>query len=526
MEYSYTPNNTFAEVHQDTNQFMFIRGPVGSGKSSGCIWHCLLNALKQNPDSKGVRRSKYGIIRASYPALKSTVIASWKDWFQNLITIVYDTPIRGTIKIPHPDGVTTCDISLTFLALDREEDVNKLQSLELTGCHINEAAEIPQAVFQMVKSRIDRYPTPLMGGAIDPFIILDYNSVPTDHWLYTMAEEVHPHEHSFYHQPPALLMIQEGDSDIIDQGGNMYSMNPEADNLGHYVPGEKWDEPPTPKSVYSEDMRMWWIPHLSKNYYVNQCYGAEPDWVNVMILNNYGMVRAGKPVYPQYIDTVHYAEKLNEPIFGVPIIIGMDVGLTPAACFCQITPSGTLNVFDEIVTEDCSIREFCQDYLKPKLHNDYKKFNYYIVVDPAAINRSANDKKAAYDIIKDEGLPVILAPSNNDLKRRESVMYFLRKQEGLKVGVNCPMLRKGFISGYQFAKKRTALMNVRDTGKDMFNEKPEKSIYSHIHDGLQYAALELSEGRVARRAKKKMKSLRSNSTGVKYNQPADAVGGY
>jgi len=94
MELSYIANNTFARVHQDPSKYLFIRGPVGSGKSSGCIWHILMNAFKQEPQYDGVRRSVYGVIRASYPALKSTVIKTWEYWFKNLINIVYDVPIR------------------------------------------------------------------------------------------------------------------------------------------------------------------------------------------------------------------------------------------------------------------------------------------------------------------------------------------------------------------------------------------------------------------------------------------------
>lgn len=47
---NYHASDTFSRVHLDSNPYMFIRGPVGSGKSSGCIWHCVLNALKQQPD--------------------------------------------------------------------------------------------------------------------------------------------------------------------------------------------------------------------------------------------------------------------------------------------------------------------------------------------------------------------------------------------------------------------------------------------------------------------------------------------
>ena len=114
----YHANNTFAQIHTDPNRFLFIRGPVGSGKSSGAIWHCALNAMKQQPDYEGVRRSRYGIIRATYPSLKTTVVNSWKNWFGPLLKVVYDIPIRGTLKFPFHDG-TRIESELVFIALDR-----------------------------------------------------------------------------------------------------------------------------------------------------------------------------------------------------------------------------------------------------------------------------------------------------------------------------------------------------------------------------------------------------------------------
>ena len=426
--------------------------------------------------------------------------------------------------LDHPDEKTQCHLELVFLALDREEDVNKLQSLELTGCHINEAAEIPQAVHQMLKSRIDRFPAEMNGGAVSPFIIADYNSVPTDHWLYHLAEEVQPVKHSFYHQPPALNITHGGDGGIVDANGNYYKVNPSADNLGHFVAGTI-DAPPTPKSIWYPDRNQWWVRHLSEDYYADQVHGADPDWVNVMILNNYGEVRAGKPVYPEYLDGVHFDERLLKPLDGVPIIIGMDMGLTPAAAFMQLSPTGQLLIFDEIVTEDCSIHKFCEDYLKPHIFNVYPKHTFTLIIDPAAVQRSQNDLKSAAEIIGGSppvgsGLPYRLALSNNELKRREAVVYFLRKLNGFSIGPNCQFIRKGFISGYAYDKKRIAVANVRATaGSEMFKEKPGKNIFSHIHDAVQYGALELSEGR----------SVRRKPTGTYTNskhQPGDITAGY
>jgi len=482
LDYSVIP--TFAQVHQDPSKYIFIRGPVGSGKSSGCIWHCFLTALNQSPASDGVRRTKFGILRASYPALKSTVIKSWKDWFKNLINITYDVPIRGRVELPHPDGKTNVEMDLVFIALDREEDVNKLQSLELTAAHVNEAHEMPPGVIQMLKSRVNRYPAKRDGGVDRTFIICDYNSVHTQHWLYALAEETKPPKHSFYVQPPALLQAPKGATEIVDAAGNYYMINPDAEN----------------------------IENLEDDYYEDMVLGADPDWVNVFVLNNYGDVRSGRPVYKDYNDGVHLADSIIKPLSGVPLIIGMDLGLTPAAAFMQLSPMGKLLVIDELVSEDCSIQEFCSDYLWPKLRNDYPKTNFYVVIDPAGRTRAETDKSSARKIIHDSGLPYRLARTQEPLARRESVVSFLRRVNGFKLSPKCIYLRKGFISEYKY--ERRLLSNIESP----FKEKPEKNIYSHIHEALQYGALELVEGRVHKKARSKPSKYN------KYNQPATVAG--
>ena len=500
----YIANNTFAQVHQDTNKYIFIRGSVGSGKSSGCILHMFLNAMKQYPDLSGVRRSKYAVLRASYPNLKSTTIDSWiTDWFGPTIDIVYDIPIRGLIRMNHPDGKTSIEMKLVFIALDREEDINKLQSLQVNGAHLNEAAEIPRGINQMLKSRINRYPKrytldhvhpdyrdefkPYIDkygkiGTIEPFIIHDYNSVPTEHWLYKIAEEEKPQNHSFYTQPSALLMCSKNEGFVYDAENNFYKFNPRADNL----------------------------ENLSEDYYIDQVQGADPEWVSVFVLNNYGNLRAGKPVYKMYDDKAHHSDKPFEVSKGIPIVVGMDTGLTPAAAFTQFTSSGQLVCFDELVSEDCSIHEFAHDILWPHIRNHYQGHRFRIVLDPEN-KRGQTDKKTARDILIKAGLPVELGRTNNPAQRFESVVFFLRKKDGFVLTDQCTVLRKGFLSEFRFDKVSTTVQGTK------WKDKPEKNIYSHVHEALQYAAMEFVEGKIFR----KNTAKRQQFTG-----PGDNLAGY
>jgi hypothetical protein len=51
----------------------------------------------------------------------------------------------------------------------------------------------------------------------------------------------------------------------------------------------------------------------------------------------------------------------------------------------------------------------------------------------------------------------------------------------------CPTLIKGFEGGYSY--KRMQVSGER------FDDKPDKNMYSHIHDALQYLMLGAGEGR-------------------------------
>jgi hypothetical protein len=403
----------------------------------------------------------------------------------------------------HPDGKTKIEMKLIFLALDREEDVNKLQSLQINGAHLNETAEIPRGVYQMLKSRINRYPKrftidkvhpdyrdefiPYLDkygklGSIDPFIIHDYNSIPTEHWLYQIAEEEKPDNHSFYVQPSALLMTSKQKGFVADAEDNWYMINPLADNL----------------------------ENLSEDYYIDQVQGADPEWVSVFVLNNYGNLRAGKPVYKMYDDRAHYTDRPFEVSKGIPIVIGMDTGLTPAAAFTQFTASGQFVCFDELVSEDCSINEFAHDILWPHLRNNYRGFDFRIVLDPEN-KRAQTDKKTARDILIQAGLPVTLGRTNNVAQRFESVVFFLRKKDGLVLTSQCPVLRKGFLSEFKYEKVSTTVQGTK------WKEKPEKNIYSHIHEALQYAAMEFVEGKMF---------AKNTARKQKYTTPADNTAGY
>lgn len=475
MDIVYKVSPTFNKVHRDNNPFIFIMGPVASGKSTGCIMHLFMNAMKQKPDENNVRNSRYAVIRSTYPQLRSSVIKTFESWFKDKIVITYNSPIVGRLVYPLDDG-TKLNMELMFVAVEDDAAADKLRSWEFTGAYVNEGHEIPEYLIRTIlPQRVNRYPATKDGGVVDPVIIVDYNAVSTDHWLYKLAEETKPSIMSFYRQPPAVIKSADG----------TYSVNPEAENL----------------------------EFLEKDYYLNVCLSSTEEAINTDLMNNYGERRAGKPVYKDYSDADHLNENGFKPLRGVPVIIGVDQGLTPAAAFTQQSADGSVFVFDEISTEDCSLREFAEEYIWPTITSKYPwiKDNFVVVCDPASSQRSMNDAKAGIEIFKEAGLPVKLAKTNSSTERREAVMHFLRLKGRFNLSPSCVMLRKGFISDYRYDK-------LRSFNGSVYKDVPTKNIYSHVHDALQYAMLEYIH-------KQRKRNFAKSANYRKYSA-ASSIGGY
>lgn len=447
------PGKVAAQFHADNSRVRGLMGCVGSGKSSSCCVEILSRALRQKPYN-GVRKSRWAVIRNTYPELKSTTIKTWETWFNSSVApIKWDTPITSTMKIGDIGDGTALELEVVFLAMDRAEETGKLRSLELTGAWINEASEVHKDIFDMVTQRVGRYPSVLHGGASWYGTILDTNPPDDDHWYYKLAEEETPKGWKFFRQPGGLYLDEDGE----------YKPNPEAENIMNLVGGY--------------------------DYYLNMIGGKNENWINVFCCGNYGRTSTGKVVYPEYKDAVHSMEDgVFEPVRGLPILLGWDFGLTPACVMAQQLTNGRLMVFREIVSFDMGIRQFANDVVKPILTNEYSGFRLVSLGDPAGSFRSQVDERTCLQELLEAGIYTEPAATNDFLIRREAVAYFLTRmvdgEPGFMLSKECRTLRKGFNGGYHFDR-------IKAAGDSRYKDKPSKNDYSHAHDALQYLCLGL-----------------------------------
>ncbi len=457
------PGKNAAKFHESDAFVRGLMGPVGSGKSSSCCVEIVARALRQRPSRDGIRRSRWLIIRNTYPELKSTTIKTWETWFPtNVAPIKWDTPITSTMKINNIGDGTGLELEVMFMALDKPTETGKLRSLELTGAWINEASEVPKEIFDMVTQRVGRFPSKLQGGPSWCGIILDTNPCDDDHWYYRLAEEDCPPEWEFFRQPGGLQRLEDG----------TYTPNPDAENVFN-LPG-------------------------GYSYYQQQVPSKSEDWINVFLLGNYGSTKDGKPVYPEYNDKVHCLNKNVEGERGLPIVLGWDFGLTPACVILQVTGRGKIIILDELVSEDMGIRQFTNDVVKPVLMNKYSGFQIHSAGDPAGNIRAQTDERTCLQELLEAGIYTEPAATNDFIPRRESVAFFMTRmmdgEPAFLLNPRCTNLRKGFLGRYKFERLKTS-------GNARYKDRPVKDIYSHIQDALQYACLKVRSGLTPARAR-------------------------
>lgn len=411
FKFLYNASPTCARFIESTAARKIIHGPVGAGKTSACIVALLLNAMQQEPDNDGIRRTRHLIIRNTVPMLRGTTIKSFLDWLPD--GVFGRWAVSDKIYYMKFEDI---EAEFTFLSLEDENDLRKLLSLETTTCYFNEFREINQAVIEGMigTKRVGRYPSRKQGpGATNPCILADTNS---------------PSQDTFHQQ------IMDGD-----------------------IPGWETFKQPGGRSPEAENLEF-----LPPDYYATE--GLTDEYIRTMIDCEYGTSREGMPVFRStFIPDFHVSGEPLKPIISAahPLIIGLDAGLTPAATIGQHTPSGKINILAECFTpkgESIGMERFLDSRLIPLLKNRFPENQVLVVIDPAAMQRSQATEETVFQIVEKRGLKVIPAPTNKtDLRIGSAESLFGQQVEGkalLRIDEGCQGLIKALKYGYKYATRK------------------------------------------------------------------------
>lgn len=195
---------------------------------------------------------------------------------------------------------------------------------------------------------------------------------------------------------------------------------------------------------------------------------------------------SGLPVYPNFRKDIHIAKKSLEPHLGLPLLLGWDFGLTPAAVVCQLQ-GNSLKVLREYVSKNEGINTFAPMVLKD-LQLRYREWTTKDMInwiDPAGFQRVQTDARTCAGEMTEAGVkniepgPVAWEPRRVAVE--EWILSIDKQGAGLEVDpLNCPTMISGFSGGYRYADSQSEIESQKP--------RPLKNHFSHPHDAFQYVA--------------------------------------
>ena len=436
LDIDYTPPLTGKAFMQSDAKMRTLMGPVGSGKSVTCSFEIVRRATMQEPNEQGIRKTRAAVVRETARQLQDTTIKTFLDWFPPGVCGTY---MRTTKTYFFKVGDVECEVM--FRALDDADDVANLNSLELTFTWFNECKDIHPEIVDAMSKRIGRFPSKKDGGPTWHGMWGDTNPPTMDTWWFYQMEHLDP-------------------KDGVSENDN------------------GWDvfKQPSGRSTDAEN-----IENLPENYYDTQ--GRSDEYIRTFIDGEYGLSLSGQPIYKYFRPDYHMGKETLRPIVnGVrPIVIGMDLGLTPAAVIGQQDPRGRVLILGEAVSFDMGIQRFTRTILKPLIIEHWSGAPIIVVTDPAGIQRAQTDERSAVDIIKAEGLKVFPAKTNNISARISAVDDFLMRQvdgdSAFLVDPSCTNLKAAMMGGYRYHPKNGTI---------------EKNKHSHVAEALQYLMMHIN----------------------------------
>ena len=477
--FNYQPTPTGIKYHDSDEFVKLITGPFGSGKSCAVVNDILFYILSQAPAPDGVRYTRIGVIRGTYPELSKYTRDSLVEVMpEQYGTIRYGgAPITGIYRGPVGDGdgdysyiqrgepwqpgmATMFQAEFILQALQTAEDAEKIKSANWSFAWINEATSVDYEEFVATMGRVGRYPSEELGGCTYAGILVDFNQPPPGHYLHRILQEPE-HNYAIFRQPPAAF------KHVDELGKVTYEVNPDAENLNNLKGGSEY---------YANQIAAWQL-------------AGRTDKIDSLFCMLDVPVKDGKPVWSEFSYDIHVANKDIEPLPYCITIIGYDTsGIHPAAAFFQEN-QGRWAITDEIYGDEMGLEEFIEQAMMPLITQKYPTCKFVVSCDPANA-RDAYTGLAPTTHLEQKGFQVFMPSVNTPKTRIRAVSAMLNRNfGGLIISPHCKMSIYAMQGGYRYPKLR-----VHGSVEAAYNANPEKNIYSHIADAVQYGAMFINRG--------------------------------
>lgn len=453
MSLDYTAPPTIASFMQSDAFGRILAGPVGSGKTTGCVIECLRRASEQAKAPDGYRYTRFAFVRQTLKQLKDTVLKDVQSWLGEL----GEWRVSENTFFLHFGDVRS---EWIFIPLENSEDQARLLSMQLTGAWISECIECNFDIVAPVSGRIGRYPSAQRGVPTWAGIIADTNlPVELSPWWKFMTE------------PPPDWQV------FIQPSG----MDPDAENLAHLAQTETSMKYPEDHPIRQAQGRLYY------ERFINM-YGDDSDWVKRYVYAQYGNDPSGEAVFRATFKQSFHVVDDTLVVPGYPLVVGQDFGRNPWSLIGQVDHTGRLLIHQEVEATNVGLEKHVQERLRPALYsNRFIGSKVILVGDPSGIAKGTIAEESCFDALKRLGLPAFPAPTNDIEPRIRAVEALLGRQVngGPALCISrrgCPWLVRALGGGYRYT--RTKLGGLRTVP-----EKTDKEGFSHIADCLQYICL-------------------------------------
>lgn len=427
-----------------------IAGPVGSGKTTACIFELFKIACEQAKAPDGIRYTRFAILRQTLSQLKQTVLKDITQWLSGMCSFKVS---ENTIFIEVGDVRS----EWILIPLEDLEDQRRLLSMQLTYAWISEGIEIAVNLIDPIAGRCGRYPSAAMGGASRFGIIVDTNM---------------PAEGSDWHK--FMVDNKPQDWEIFIQPGGLEEI---AENLNWLT-----QTPETLKLPIDNPLRL----AQGRKYYERLARSNGIDWVRRYVHAQFGDDPSGSAVFRESFKSSFHVVDDIEPVAGAMILMGQDFGRDPCSLLTQIDHRGRLLVLEEIIAEGIGLELHIERAVRPMLAGPrYLGRPVAVVGDPAGTAKSSLSEETSFDALERLGFKGFPAPTNDIDPRLRAVEGWLLKQSDGGGGVlisrrGCPTLVRALGGGYRYGKTRSGVRKP----------VPEKKHpFSDIVDAFQYVCL-------------------------------------
>lgn len=196
----------------------------------------------------------------------------------------------------------------------------------------------------------------------------------------------------------------------------------------------------------------------------------------------------GLSVFADWDINVHGVKGDIAPHIGLPLLLGVDFGLTPALIVCQLQ-GDSLVCIKEFTAINMGAERFFA-WVTPQLRTEFALWadhqrDYIVFIDPSGEFRKDTDEGTCAKVIDSFGFKKIIPGPVSWEERKNAIDYWLTRRTksgmGLQISMkNCPILTRGFQGGYRY--------NDNVLEKEPNKLRPLKDGHSHVQDALQMVA--------------------------------------